>query len=134
MFTLTLLRLIRGEGSNWSKSGKRALKIIDNFPPGAFYSSHSLRQLGTKEQQIFTIKRLGFRWIYLKINIWDKNLFHIMLSEVLKSCKTIDKRTGSFILQLLTEVPSQNLKYRMKHTWIFHLILVVIQLDIVCWE
>ena len=57
-----------------------------------------------------------------------------MLSEVLKSCKTIDKRTGSFILQLLAEVPSQNLKYRMKQTWIFHLILVVIQLDIVCWE
>ena len=48
----------------------------------------------------------------------------MMLSEVLKSRKTIDKKTGSCILKLFTEVPFQNLKYNIKQACIFRLILV----------
>ena len=47
-----------------------------------------------------------------------------MLSEVLKSFKTIDKRTGSCVLWLFTEVLSQDLKCNIKQAYIFHLILV----------
>ena len=39
-------------------------------------------------------------------------------------CKTANKRTGSCILQLFTEVPLQNLKYKIKQVFIFPLILV----------
>ena len=54
MVTLTLLCLIVwGEGGRWrgqtANFGKKALKMIDNFPPGAFYSPRPLRQLGKKE-------------------------------------------------------------------------------------
>ena len=59
MVTLTLLCLIVG-GVKLQTLGKKALKIIDNSPPGAFYSSHPLRQLGTKEWQSLAIKGLGF--------------------------------------------------------------------------
>ena len=59
-----------------------------------------------------------------------------MLNEVLKICKKMksadiktdakkrNKRTGSCILKLFKEVPSQNLKYNVKQACIFNLILV----------
>ena len=58
-----------------------------------------------------------------------------MLDEVLKSCKKMIsadikadlkqiKELVDVILQLLTEVPSQNLKYNVKQACIFNLILV----------
>ena len=50
-----------------------------------------------------------------------------MISAATKTdhvCKTANKRTGSCILQLFTEVPSQNLKYKTKQGFIFPLIYV----------
>ena len=50
-----------------------------------------------------------------------------MISAAIKTdhlCKTANKRTGSCILQLFTDVPSQNLKYKAKQVFIFPLILV----------
>ena len=78
----------------------------------------------------------GFGWIRWKSKICGKNLFQIMLNEVLKSrkkndicsyknwCETRNKRTSSCILYLFTEVTSQNLKYIVKQACIFNLILI----------
>ena len=57
-----------------------------------------------------------------------------MLGEVLKSCKTTERRTGSCILQLFTEVPSQNFEVQHKTGlhFPFNLGWHSIQLDIVC--
>ena len=64
MVTLTLFYLIV-RGIKTADFGEKTLKIIDNFPPGAFYSHpHTLWQLGTKEWKILAIKGLGFWWIY----------------------------------------------------------------------
>ena len=45
-----------------------------------------------------------------------------MISAAIKTdhvCKTANKRTGSCILQLFTEVPLQNLKYKAKQVFSF---------------
>ena len=50
-----------------------------------------------------------------------------MISAAIKTdhvCKTANKRTGSRILQVFTEVPLQNLKYKTKQVFSFPLILV----------
>ena len=65
-----------------------------------------------------------------------------MLDEVLKIvkkdicwykswCKTRNIKTGSCLLQISTEVPSQNLKYKVKQGCIFNLILVGIPSNLI---
>ena len=65
-----------------------------------------------------------------------------MLDEVLKSCKKMIsadikadlkqiKELVDVILELLTEVPSQNLKYNVKQACIFNLILVAISFSLI---
>ena len=64
-----------------------------------------------------------------------------MLNEILEGCKTdicwyknwckTRKKTGSCILQLFTEVPTQNLKCNVKQACIFHLILVGISYSLI---
>ena len=78
--------------------------------------------------RFWLLRRWGV-WVNpLKRKICDKNLFQIMLNEVLKSCKnwckTRNKRTGSCVVKLFTEVPSQYLKHNVKKSCIFNLILV----------
>ena len=61
-------------------------------------------------------------WVNLlkKENLQWKSIFLIMMNGALKSCKknwcktTRNKRAGSCILQIFTEVPSQNLKCSVK--------------------
>ena len=78
---------------------------------------------------------------------WDKSLFQIMLNEILESCKNNAKmlisanmktnvkqeikKTGSCVLCLFTEVPSQNLKFNVFQACIFHLILVCIPCSLI---
>ena len=67
----------------------------------------------------------GVGGLGVSVKICDKNLFQIMLNEVLKSCKKMisaDIKTDA--KQEIKElVPSQNLKYNVKQACIFNLIL-----------